>query len=353
MTSRLIVHIGLPKTGSTAVQAFLAENCEHLDEAGYGWLPGSRGANFSELAVAFSTVDNPTTRRYLRRDQDRRRWRDRIARRLVRARDDHPQVIISSEHLAAQLRTPAETRALADFLQPLVDEVMIIGVVRRADYWLPSDYAEAIRSGRDIKQGPGFVQRRSHLLDHDSLIGRWTGAFGTGNVRLLPFLEADKSDPAAAPIRCLEAAGLPQAVTTSWNRPAQLSRVGLSAEAAETLRRINPQLGLGSWHTGADRARLVALLADRHPGRGVALTPAAHSALDRHGWIQTGIELATVAHGDRWTEWVAEPAAPIRRPVQLDAPAVDATLEVVRAAGFGDPHPISRRLRRGLQRLRH
>jgi hypothetical protein len=350
---RLILHIGLPKTGSSAVQAYLSDNSDRLARCGYGWLPGGRGPNMTELAVAFTATENATTRRFLHHDQDRRRWRARVSRSIRRALDHHRQVIVSSEHLAALLRTPDETRALAGFLGELADEVLVVGVVRRADYWLPSDYAEAVRGGRDIKQSAGFVQRRAHLLDHESLLERWTSAFGRPGVRLIPFLETDKADPAAVSTRFLEATGMAAADTAGWSRPARLTRSGLSAEAAEVLRRINPQLGLESWHSGAERERLIALLAERHPGPGAALTPAARHALRQRHWIKTGVDRSQHAFGERWDGWSTAPPAPVASPPEVDDSVVGATLRAVQQAGFGKRHPIMARVRRAVQRIRH
>ncbi|MBO0812589.1 MAG: hypothetical protein J2P23_11170, partial [Microlunatus sp.] len=163
--SRLILHIGLPKSGSSAIQAYLAGNARRLNDHGLGWLPGSRGPNATELAIAFSHRDNAITTAYgVRSEHDRQTLRERLADRLRREADH--DVIISSEHLSSMLRTPAEIDDLAGFLRGLGFRPVIIGVVRRADHWLPSAYAEAVRSGRTIKLGASFVERRAHLLDH-------------------------------------------------------------------------------------------------------------------------------------------------------------------------------------------
>lgn len=346
---RLILHIGLPKSGSSAIQSYLSQNAARLEDRGLRWLPGSRGPNSTELAISFAHRDNAITQAYgIRTEQDRTTLRDRIADRL-RTEVDH-DLIISSEHLSSMVRAPEEIADLAGFLAGLGRQTLIIGVIRRADHWLPSAYAEAVRSGRAVRLGPTFVDRRAHLLDHQALCARWSAAFG--DVRLIPYLETDKEDPAAMPRRFLAACGIPADATADWPQPSRLSRPGLSATGVEVLRQLNPRLELGEWHSGRDRERLADLVAERHPGSGVRLTPAARRALESHGWIQTGIETSPGAYGSGWQEWRDAAPAPVRKPVQPDDAIVEATHQALRRAGFGTRRPITDRARQLLQKIR-
>jgi hypothetical protein len=349
---RLLLHIGLPKSGSSAIQRYLSDNTDRLADCGYRWVAGSRGPNVTELAIAFSRRDNAITAAYgIRSERDRRALRDRVAHRLSDHFDhDHHAVIISSEHLSAMLRSAAEIVDLAQFLVGLGFSPTVIGVVRRADHWLPSAYAEAVRSGRAPGLGRAFVERRAHLLDHQALADRWSSAFS--GLRLVPYLETDKSDPAAMPRRFLAACDLAESATADWPTPARLARPGLSATAVEVLRRIGPDLDLRQWQTGAERQRLVELLDQLHPGPGVRLTPAARRALAVHGWLDTGIEASRYAYGPGWQEWRdADPAA-TAEPVPPSEGVVEATREALRRAGFGKRRPVTGRARRLLQRLR-
>lgn len=336
---RLILHIGLPKSGSSAIQASLADNATRLAESGLRWLPGFRGPNATELAVAFSHRDTAISTDYgVRGEHDRQRLRGRIANRL-RGVDAH-DVIMSSEHLSGLLRTAGETDDLATFLRGLGFQPMIIGVIRRADYWLPSAYAEAVRSGRTISLDQSFVDRRAHLLDHQALLERWSAAFD--EVRLVPYLETDKTDPGAVPQRLLQACDVPSGTTADWPQPERLSRPGLSATAVEVLRRISPALELQKWTSGADREQLVNLLAARHPGSGVRLTPCAHNALTSRGWIQTGIDTSPAAYGPGWQQWRDTEAAPVENAAHPSNTAIGETLLAARAAGLGRRSIISR-----------
>ena len=247
------------------------------------------------------------------------------------------------------LRTAAEIGDLADFLQRLGIRTMIIGVIRRADYLLPSAYAEAVRSGSTTRLRPPFVERRAHLLDHRLLLEQWSAAFE--EIRLIPYLETDKSDPAAVPRRFLQACGVSATATADWPQSDRLSRPGLSATAVEVLRRISPTLGLAQWQSGAERNRLIEFLAARHPGQGVRLTSSARRALDEHGWIQTGIDTSPAAYGSGWQDWRDTEAAPMAPPAQPSDELVAETLRAATAAGFGH-RPIAGRALGLLRRLR-
>src|SRR5437762_8200031 len=101
------------------------------------------------------------------------------------------------------VRRPAGLAALADFLHQFFDDVDVLFVLRRGDYWLPSSYAEYVTSGGSRPLDAAFVRRREPMLRVRRLLRRWERAFGPGSVKAVPFLEADKANPVALPARIL------------------------------------------------------------------------------------------------------------------------------------------------------
>jgi hypothetical protein len=178
--------------------------------------------------------------------------------------------------------------------------------------------------------------------------------FGERSVRVLPYLESDKSDPVALPSRFLAAAGV-TADTTGWQHADRLTRGGLSATAVQVLRRIGPDLGVDRL-TAGERAEAVRLLTDLFPGPGVALSRSAARALAERGWIHTGVDREPQAFGNQWPAWRDEPRAKVRRPprpTEQDLAAAAAALrEVGLVAGPGAGlRPQLRRALRGASGL--
>jgi len=309
---RIVVHIGLPKTGSTALQSFVAANSAELHARGLTWVTPTGRDNHAAIAAAYTERVTPLTETMgITTEAERQRVRGRLAARLAKQLSADGTYLISSEHLGAWLRRPSELCALRDLLRGLADEVTVVAVLRRADYWLPSSYTEAVRGGSSQPLTPPFVRKRRAMLDHEQLRQRWTAAFGDGAMLLVPYLERDKTDYAALPRRVLAAIGIDD--TTRWPVPPRPAREALSARAVELLRLMNPQLPSGGLRPSRDRERLVATLAERFPGRSIALTPRTRDALERAGYLDLSIADAPQAVGAEWEQWRAQPPAPVRR----------------------------------------
>ncbi len=350
--TRLVVHIGLPKTGSTAVQGLLSANADVLAAAGLHWANGLRGPNQTELAIACTSRPSALAAAYgVRSDGDRPALRRRIRRRLLRAARAG-DLLVSSEHLAGLLRTRDEIDALAGLVDGIADDVLVVAVLRRGDHWLPSAYAEAVRSGRPVPYGPRFVQRRAHLLDHRRLARRWSRTFGADAVRLVPFLEIDKTDPTAVPARVLAAAGL-SVDLSGWQHADRISRSGLGATAVEVLRRLAPELGTARL-SARQREEVVRLLGELVPGPGVALSPAAARALAERDWVHTGAGELPQAYGADWPAWNDEPPAPVRRrpvPTAEQLAQAEAALRRAGLTAVGDAPGTGPAVARGVRRL--
>ncbi|HTR71506.1 MAG TPA: hypothetical protein VMH41_14925 [Mycobacteriales bacterium] len=315
---RAVLHIGLPKTGSTALQGFLSGNRATLARHGLRWPESIFGPNHLVVPAAFTVRRERLTASVgVTNDRDQRRARERLRKRLDAELAHGTTVILSSEQMSTHLRSADEVRALADFMHEVADRVDVVGVLRRADYWLPSSYAEAVMGGQTRPQNGAFVQSRRHLLDHDALLDRWTTAFGPQSCHLLPFVETDKTDPMALPRRFLATVGVSASNSPGWTTPATLTRTSINARGTELLRALNPQISHAGLRPGRDRQRLFAAMATRFPGAGSTLTPSAAKALEGAGWIWTGIDQRAHDATDDWSRWAAyelaecRPAPPI------------------------------------------
>jgi hypothetical protein len=317
--TKLVLHIGLSKTGTTAFQEFAAANADRLAEHGLSHADMLRGPNHSQLAVAFSGQINQIAQSLgVENERDRAKLRRRVVKRMSRDSERAPAWLVSSEQLSTMLQRQRRITDLAHALHEVFDDITVIAAIRRADYWLPSAYVEAIARGGTRPMDDQFVRRRGYLLRHPRLLRRWGRAFGPGKVLAVPFLEEDKHLPTALPARLLAAAGLPEDVVAGWPRPPGIRNPSLSAEAVEMLRQLNPRLELSTLRPVSSRRAIAELVGERHPGPPPALTPEAADYLKQHRLIRSGVAKSRFAAGSGWDKWPQQPAAPTAAPPAID-----------------------------------
>lgn len=134
------VHIGAPKTGSTAIQAAFSAARGQLDQLGYHYLEGDR--NHSErLALCFWA--EPDARklaqlRWIDDAQEFARHRDSLRAALAEeiTRSAPRDLIVSAEELG-EFR-PAEAAAFFAFLRQSFDRIQVIAYAREPQSWMTS-----------------------------------------------------------------------------------------------------------------------------------------------------------------------------------------------------------------------
>ena len=194
MASRTVIHIGLPKTGTTYLQTAMWSHREELREQ--GWLyPGADRMHHFHLARSVAG--------------DRGEKSVRLHRELVAAaRDWDGTALLSHEFLCRA--TAAQASALLDELGPT--EVTVVVTARDYERQFAAVWQEALKMGNapglgafmDRLLAPGHQQdvRRAHEQDSVSGSGlrqawgwstqdlaavmqRWTAAAGIDRVRLV------------------------------------------------------------------------------------------------------------------------------------------------------------------------
>ena len=251
------VHIGLPKTGSTTIQAFLAANRQALAGRGVVVDP-PRHDRWSQLEyglVACSRAGRPIPDEMVRHrlglarlsDQDAladafEAWLDE---RLAGLGDAH--YVISSEHLGIWLTEPETRAALDTWLTARFGDVRYILFVRPQAEFILSSWSESIRRGSD-RTLADFVAGYDELDVHATMRA-WDADFGAR----LTILAMPKG--AALLAAFAEAAGLPAGLPEGEapRNPA------LNARAAEILRRINAVIGPAVGRSPLKRAAFAAI----------------------------------------------------------------------------------------------
>ena len=193
MIRRVILHIGLHKTGTTSFQLFIQQNPALFDETGIElYQPLFRKtAAANEIGMVLlrkGVIDElyPGPWSVPESAWDKQAWLKKIRVHLHRicTTSVKESLLISSEHLSF-FRTAEEARSLRALFPDSVEEFKIVLVERDLNDWWRSYSAQIRRSGileeKDI--GPDYnswawLDRRGWLTDFDALCRVYLGEFG-------------------------------------------------------------------------------------------------------------------------------------------------------------------------------
>lgn len=180
---RIVLHIGLEKTGTKTIQRFLAANEGLLASQGIA-LPERFGeGNWRRLSAIFmdpALIDDYFRKRRLLSKDERRaaqaRWRSEYTAML--ARIEKPTLIISSEHLQSRLTKRKDVESLAEFLLPFTDTIEVVVYLRDPVDLAVSLYSTALLAGWTEKTiFPPDHYYMQNLCGHQYTIERFENAF--------------------------------------------------------------------------------------------------------------------------------------------------------------------------------
>ncbi len=176
----LFLHIGVHRTGTTAIQRLLHHNREALRRQGFHYAFDTE--NHTRLASPLQETDKASAE---------------VVERLVQDAEEAglPRVIVSGEDLS---RIPYPDR-----LAPLMDhfEVRVICYLRRQDRWMESWYNQHVRwpwEPETSRMSPSrflALHPEFHWLDYQALLIRWADVFGEDNLVVRVFEEARETPP--------------------------------------------------------------------------------------------------------------------------------------------------------------
>lgn len=319
---RAIVHIGMPKTGSTSIQAFLWMNRAALRRQGvlYERCDPRFGSQLDHAVAAMAMtgreLNHNNKLRYGYPDiASQKRTRATVEAHLERhaMRTGFRAYLISSEHILPWLVTAEDAAALDTLLSRYFDPVHYIIYLRRQEEMVASSYSEVIKRGYAVKLEAQLEKDMQRFRYFDS-VSLWAGVVGADrlDVRLL---ESDWLRNGDLLADYCAACGLdpgPLAVPPRQNS-------SLTDEQAELLRIVNavrPEL-----RPDGSRDPLAAALRDRigrlpTQGPPVALPPRARQWVRRHH--EEGNEKLRAAwFPDRPELFPERPEPPETRPIAL------------------------------------
>lgn len=188
---KAVIHVGLPKTGSSSIQEFLSLNTEALRERGIRHAPydPTKGSQYEFAVTALNAVDRPIPDGPprailgLHSDGDRQRYAQAYTDWLDAARPSwhEPLFVGSSEHLQAWLRGPKAIKALDDFLHARFSSVDYVLYLRSQTDLIVSNFSERVRRGDAISFEEHFENslKRHDLFD---IVNLWESAAGPDRV---------------------------------------------------------------------------------------------------------------------------------------------------------------------------
>ena len=251
--SKLIIHIGSQKTGSTSIQTFLTQNPEKMEDAGLSYVKTARGpAAHNKLAFKRASDNFP-----------------KIMKRLVREVEATPDKthVISAE----MLFTPGMARSLTQYLpDDLRAETKIIAYIRRQDKFLEAMYKQVVKTGRFKGTPQEYAAKRRNALMYSKVLGLYADGFGTENMVVLPyerplFREGD--------VILDVASHLGMTNVTRDDLPERFSNITLSREVSELL-------GLISNSTDINIAELIRVII-RNNAEGAFYSGDSYAPLER------------------------------------------------------------------------
>ncbi|MFO7534654.1 MAG: hypothetical protein R6X19_03055 [Kiritimatiellia bacterium] len=169
--TKLYLHIGHPKTGTTSIQKYLVEQESRLRKAGYLFPVAGRsnGVHFGLFPVTFSHQGQE--------DGTAAAWtafRGEVARSRPKA------VVVSCETAFAE-NTDWLREAFAGFA------VTILYYIRRQDLWIPSFYDQRTKYAHLPEFRPLCGMAEAWIPPYLQTIRRFVQAFGGEKVRVRPF----------------------------------------------------------------------------------------------------------------------------------------------------------------------
>ncbi|WP_156413984.1 MULTISPECIES: hypothetical protein [unclassified Guyparkeria] len=171
----LILHVGMDKTGTSAIQQFIYKNRTRLDRDAGIYYPGTgMWWDHSHHEIPFSIFEmNGFDKRTLRR----------LLRKLKSEIRDKEKVVISSECL---FKSPAKPNfpLFLDFVRSNFDDVEVLVYVRPQDDWVESRYKHSVLSGAEI---PLEKLTKPQFCDYEQFVDRWARIFGEEHVEVRPY----------------------------------------------------------------------------------------------------------------------------------------------------------------------
>ena len=197
---RVIVHIGMEKTGTTTIQALLYRNRETLAERGFHVLRCAGRSNHRAIpsyCMRANRRDDYLRNRLVDNPEKRESFREKLREEFIHeidSLDGHLHtVLITSEHFHSLLEHQDELETLRELLQVCFSDIRILVYLREQVDTVLSRYSTAIKAGR-TKELDIFLdtcRADSGFYNYDMMLARWEQVFGQERIEVALFSRQD------------------------------------------------------------------------------------------------------------------------------------------------------------------
>ena len=192
---RILLHIGVEKTGTSTIQESLTLNRKNLAEYGYEYLHMEGRNEYRDLPAYCmnpSRIDNYFKESLIndyfsRQEFDNNFIRDFRSKMMNLTSSVHT-VIISSEHLSSRLKYEDEIQRLKRLLSDYSSDIDVLVYIRNQVDKAISNYSTKIKSGGSLSLDKYLVGFSEEFSNHyDELLRLWEGGFGKQSISVRLF----------------------------------------------------------------------------------------------------------------------------------------------------------------------
>jgi hypothetical protein len=193
---KLILHIGLEKTGTSAIQDYLSRSKDVLDasSAVYSASAGRpESRNISSYAAGDLAGDHVQRKQGIADEaayaQFCRRFAEEFRNEARQAKDAGARTFILSDELChGRLHTAQQVQRLRSLFDGLFETIEILAVLRPQAELAVSLASTAAKNGTAIDERFfDAINDANTYFNYDRVIGLWSAAFGKHAVKLIPF----------------------------------------------------------------------------------------------------------------------------------------------------------------------
>lgn len=193
---RALLHIGVEKTGSTAIQEALRFTSADLRTQGFHYLSAEMPQyqwGLPIYAAPRARVTDLLAVLNLQTDQEIEEYRTGFMYNLMKkVKSCHGHTFIfSEEHCHSRFFSRESVQSAYDFLAVLFDKIDIFLYLRRQDRLASSYYSNQLLGGECVS-GPLFDPQEPYF-DYKALLNRWSDVFGRKSINVAIYDEIRKN----------------------------------------------------------------------------------------------------------------------------------------------------------------